>query len=401
MGLNAFIFNGESSADHGVIITQGASYNAPARAVEMVSIPGRNGAYVRDMGRYENVEVTYHVALAGKKQNNFASALAYLRSWLCAEPGYCRLSDTYNHDEYRMAIYKSGLEIEEAYYNGAEFDIVFDCKPQRFLTSGESTIEVEDGDSINNPTPFDAQPMIMTEGYGTLTVNGFEIEITNSVLGQIELGNSIYQTPFTFDGNLVENGDDLKVVNAVFDATIDNSKIPGGKTIESIETTAYSGQNTKNSIAKVGGVWMFQILIDEMDFEVGTYLRENINWSIRATFSDASEVTATLGIQITYDGTNKIHFSFATAGMSPYLNRDSNGVIGVVRADSTTSTLGHPTYIDCDLGEVYKIENGSFISLNHLTDLGSNLPVLAPGNNLVEYDNTFTSVEIIPHWWVV
>ena len=65
------------------------------------------------------------------------------------------------------------------------------------------------------------------------------------------------------------------------------------------------------------------------------------------------------------------------------------------------STLGNPTYIDCELGEVYKIENGSLISLNRLTDLGSNLPVLSPGENEITFDNTFTSVEIIPHWWVV
>ena len=69
---------------------------------------------------------------------------------------------------------------------------------------------------------------------------------------------------------------------------------------------------------------------------------------------------------------------------------------------STLSVLGDPTYIDCDLGEAYKYnDNDEIISLNAYIDLGSQLPVLAPGSNDIEYDYSITSLKIQPRWWKV
>ena len=53
MGLapyNTFTFDGKSSADFGVYLTGEGVFNAPERAVEMLSIPGRNGDYALDPG---------------------------------------------------------------------------------------------------------------------------------------------------------------------------------------------------------------------------------------------------------------------------------------------------------------------------------------------------------------
>ena len=50
-------FNGINSGDYGVFIGGDAVYNAPARVVEMIAVPGRNGALAMDEGRYENIEV--------------------------------------------------------------------------------------------------------------------------------------------------------------------------------------------------------------------------------------------------------------------------------------------------------------------------------------------------------
>ena len=68
---------------------------------------------------------------------------------------------------------------------------------------------------------------------------------------------------------------------------------------------------------------------------------------------------------------------------------------------STASPLGNPTYIDCDLGEAYKIEDGEFLSLNKYIDLGSDLPVLAVGLSEITFDNTITEVKVTPRWWKV
>ena len=163
-------FDGESSADYGVYITGQAVFNAPEREVEMITIPGRNGTFALDKGRFENVTVTYPAGIFADTDEDFSEAISDFRNWLCSRQGYVRLEDDYNPNEYRLAVYKSGLEVELAQLKAGEFNIVFECKPQRFLTSGETEITVTSGDEITNPTLFDASPLLEVSGYGSLKV---------------------------------------------------------------------------------------------------------------------------------------------------------------------------------------------------------------------------------------
>lgn len=135
-------FDGESSRTYGVYITGAAVYNAPTRDVEMIAIPGRNGAFALDRGRFENITVTYPAGIFADTETDFAKAISDFRNFLCSRSGYCRLTDEYNPNEYRLAVYKSGLEVEPALLRAGEFEIVFECKPQRWLTSGESAVTV-------------------------------------------------------------------------------------------------------------------------------------------------------------------------------------------------------------------------------------------------------------------
>ena len=124
----ALSFDNVSSRSYGVYITGEAVYNAPEREVEMISIPGRNGQFALDMGRFENIEVTYPAGIFANTEADFARAISDFRNFLCSRKGYVRLTDEYNPNEYRMAIYKSGLEVEPAQLKAGEFEIIFDCK---------------------------------------------------------------------------------------------------------------------------------------------------------------------------------------------------------------------------------------------------------------------------------
>ena len=138
----SFTFDGENSRNYGVYITGKGVFNAPERNVEMVEIPGRNGAYALDKGNFNNIEVTYPAGIVAETEADFAEAVSNMRNFLCSRVGYVRLTDDYNPDEYRLAVYKSGLDVEhDALING-KFDLVFTCKPQRYLTSGEELFEV-------------------------------------------------------------------------------------------------------------------------------------------------------------------------------------------------------------------------------------------------------------------
>lgn len=140
---NSIIFGGINSADFGIYIGGEGVFNAPKRAVEMVTVPGRNGDIAIDQGHYENIEVTYSAFNYEEDLATFAKNLSDFRNAIASQVGYQRLTDTFHPDEYRMAIYTAGLEIDPIKYNTAsEFDLKFDCKPQRWLTSGEIPVTI-------------------------------------------------------------------------------------------------------------------------------------------------------------------------------------------------------------------------------------------------------------------
>ena len=178
---NSLTFDNNNSLNYGIYITGEAVYDVPERAVEMVTVPGRNGALALDEGRFENIEVKYPAGAFGVDQDAFASKIRDFRNILASRYKYVRLTDSYHADEFRLALYRSGLEADPVYMNRAgTFDIIFECKPQRFLTSGETVTTMTASGTITNPTQFESKPLIVVTGTGTLTVNGVAITITAS-----------------------------------------------------------------------------------------------------------------------------------------------------------------------------------------------------------------------------
>ena len=137
-----FTFDGESSRNYDVYLTGTGVFNAPQRAVDLLEIPGRNGNYALDQGRFNNITVTYKAGIVDYSESDFADKVSAVRNWLCSKVGYVRLTDDYNPDEYRMAVFKNGITVDHDDLKTGEFEITFECKPQRWLTSGETPIEI-------------------------------------------------------------------------------------------------------------------------------------------------------------------------------------------------------------------------------------------------------------------
>lgn len=175
---NSLTFDGVNSLDSGVYITGEAVYNAPERQVNMVTVPGRNGTLALDQGRFENIEVTYPAGCFADDQTAFAEKVRNLRNEFASRVSYKRLSDTYHPDEYRLGVYKSGLEISPVRYNSAgQFDITFDCKPQRFLVSGETALVFTANGEIENPTLFASKPLLVVTGVGTINIGAYVLTV--------------------------------------------------------------------------------------------------------------------------------------------------------------------------------------------------------------------------------
>lgn len=178
---NSLTFDGENSLDYNVYITGEGVYDAPKRVVEMITIPGRNGALAMDQGRFENIDVKYPAGVFGSTQAEYAARMRAFRNMLASRHNYVRLEDDYHPDEFRLGLYKNGLEVKPVSMSRAgEFDITFDCKPQRFLKSGENVYTRTASGSISNPTLFEARPLLVVTGTGNLTVNGVQIAISKT-----------------------------------------------------------------------------------------------------------------------------------------------------------------------------------------------------------------------------
>lgn len=126
-------YKGKSTRDFGVGISGPGVWDAPERDVESVSIPGRDGDLLVDNGRFRNIAVTYPAYIARGFNNQFDD----FRNFMFSDPNYYKLQDTYHPDEFRMGVLKDGISAETGIRNeSGRFDLVFDCKPQRFLSRG-------------------------------------------------------------------------------------------------------------------------------------------------------------------------------------------------------------------------------------------------------------------------
>lgn len=187
--LHDFTFNGRSAAEMSIYIGNKSGFDIPKRSVEKVSVPGRNGDIIIDNGCYENIKITYHALLdsRSRKFGNQAEHLRKVKAWLSGGFGrYCRLSDTYDNEAFRLGAFVDVVNIKRLDDNFAECDIAFDCVPLRYLYSGENPVAMTEDGSIYNPTDITAKPIIKinAEGSVTLSVNGKEIsinDISNSV----------------------------------------------------------------------------------------------------------------------------------------------------------------------------------------------------------------------------
>ena len=173
---NYFTFGGVDSRTYGTYITGTGTYNAPERDYETIAVPGRDGAVLGAEKRLQNIELVYPAFIS----SSFKTNIAGLKAALLSKIGYQRLTDSYHTDEYRMAFYKGGMDVEaRTRHDAGEFELEFECKPQRYLTSGESATTFTAAGTISNPTLFASRPLIRVYGYGTLTVNSDNITVTS------------------------------------------------------------------------------------------------------------------------------------------------------------------------------------------------------------------------------
>lgn len=170
MTLHYITYNSTTSKSLGIYVSGGSSFDAAAPDYTSYEIPGKNGDLQINNDRYKNIDVTYPVFIPG----GFETSVQAVRNWMRSADGYVELSDTYDTTHYRLARGKDVLSFSPTAQNvGANFRLVFDCKPQRFITSAYAQVTLTSGQILNNTTQYVALPRFQLDGVtngGTLTV---------------------------------------------------------------------------------------------------------------------------------------------------------------------------------------------------------------------------------------
>lgn len=187
MAKKTFTFENKSSADFGLFINGRGVYDSPEPDLEYVTVPGRSGDLVYDNKRFENIDVTYPACFM---LDNFRSNFKAFQAFLLSHKGYYQLTDDYEPNYFRLASISEAIKLKDIdwVYDAGSFDLTFNCKPQRFLTSGETETDyTAASQTITNPTEFASKPLLKVYGTGTVTIGGVTLTIASHGFAYIEI----------------------------------------------------------------------------------------------------------------------------------------------------------------------------------------------------------------------
>lgn len=173
---NELVVGEKSSYDFDVFLSGAGTYVSPKRRYSRVQVPGRNGELVIDEGAYENVDLPYKCV-----SYNGIEGFEEFRNYLSSLIGYQRIEDSFHPEEYRLGYLKEGIEptIKGIDYDTASFELIFNCKPQRFLKDGELPVEFTNSGTLYNETLFYAKPLIKVYHSGAFTINGYTFNLSS------------------------------------------------------------------------------------------------------------------------------------------------------------------------------------------------------------------------------
>ena len=190
------IFDGYNFEDYGVVVSGSGTWNMPERLTQKDNVYGRHGALITDAGMFDNVEIPYPAWIA----HGFAEKYeAFARMMALHTDRYYRLEDSYHPDYYRQARVIPGIIPKPGTLNrSGEFTVAFDCKPQKWLRSGEEVLEIAERLELFNMTGYEAKPLIVIPSGATVT-------ITDEDGNEARLATADFGLETTYDADIEES----------------------------------------------------------------------------------------------------------------------------------------------------------------------------------------------------
>lgn len=211
-----FTFNGKSSEDFGLVIQTPPVYTFPERDITVTHIPGRNGDIAVDNKCFKNTTREYSVAVwympGTGYYDNFEKILGWLNS---AKGSYSRLEDTYDPEVYRKATFHFSGSFTDYYSKAGAINIQFDCKPQRYLKSGDEPTDYN-GPIVEISSKYDyvSLPYITVVGVNTDTTANLDKVLMMSVSNDTEMVERSIITFQKYSGDVTIDSDEQTVTGS-------------------------------------------------------------------------------------------------------------------------------------------------------------------------------------------
>lgn len=378
MRQHKLIFGDVDTSTFGVWLTGSGTFSAPTRDVEYISVPGRNGDLIIDNGKWNNIDVTYPANIPPLVDMD--SKLAGLRAALCRHVGYVRLEDTYHPDEYRRAAFTSGLEpVPSPDNKGADFNLVFSCKPQRFLKSGDTPIKL-----------LPIYPIGQTKAWSQYIPIGSEEFAVAFKCGE---GVSVTLNLYTYDagGNIVHS--------------YSEEAVNGQETHYAFTSPEVSLRFQLEDLPDLDS-WTLTVVEGETVFEPVAGIEEDVDLT-GAVFCRHMEIDNPTG----YAAKPLIEFFRTTINSFAITNKTDGGVDEEYYLFNVANTSKQHYYMDCDIQYLY--DDALTNLTNYLTmttsqsAIGKALVFPELGANKIVIDTYYTGsddngcglVRIYPRWW--
>lgn len=169
-----FKINDKLSTDFSVFVAKSNLLDSASEDVSTVEVSGRNGALHISNNRFKSFTAELECYITDlTKWEDFKSYLLSLQNTF-------KLSESYFSNVYRIARLQTALSLGTFNKKKGTFTLSFNCRPEIYLTSGDTEQTLSSSTTITNPTLFESKPIFIVVGNGTLTVNGNAIVVSSS-----------------------------------------------------------------------------------------------------------------------------------------------------------------------------------------------------------------------------
>lgn len=164
-----FTLDGVSAKSKGVILQKPIEFSEAQLNVTTVNVAGRDGDLHITDGTYK--QRTANALCYALDDTDVSAKMQSIMAFLFGDMGMKKLStdDVY----YWRALVTSAGALTPRMRLLNVFNIAFSCEPFRYLKVGDTTVTLESGGTIINPTMFPSKPLVYLtlSASGTLTVN--------------------------------------------------------------------------------------------------------------------------------------------------------------------------------------------------------------------------------------